>query len=261
MKPFRLKHHTPIVGAILSLLVSLSLAGCGAAGTSSAGSSASSSYLPPQTPKPNEVDFPTPLPPQKPVQLTPVPTGSDPSFDNGPSAIYVPNTPVPAAPHHVRISIFHMPDAKRSALLASVIVEGITTKIDSARWSTVDQKRPANPWAADNQYGIFRPVTVQVTSTLKGSSIPSEVLINVSTGVVGQDSVESNDDFYHYEVGDHVILFLTQTTPEGMQEVNGRPLWRVLEHYTINAQGQAVAAGHAVSVSQIHQDVQQVTGK
>ncbi len=193
--------------------------------------------------------------PRKPVPTnsmptwTALPTGVDPSWDATPVPQGPPPTLGPDAPYHMTSAGSRMPyEPKEATERASIVVLGTVRQVGPARWTTPDGKRPANPHGQDVSTAdyIFTPVLVTVEQYLKGKHASVDVLLEAYGGTVGQDSVEHvGDDLYTFKQGDRVVVFLEKKANKSqVQAVDGRPLWNIMEHYTITADGRAINTYH-----------------
>jgi len=206
------------------------------------------------TPMPNEPKDPTPFPSGSVLDLTPYPT-SDVPFDQIPETrgpAVTPPTPDASQPYHRSISRYYAAMTSNKAAQATAIVSGTVTTVGPARWTTSDGARPTNPWSANNPYTIFTPDTVLAASYLKGGpGLSSSPLLMAVGGTVGQDSADSEDDLTTFNVGDKVIIFLDQQVPSQLQPFNGQTLWRVIEHYTLDNNGNAYNSYRTLTVQNL----------
>lgn len=209
--------------------------------------------LSPSRSKPQEVYTPTPFPSVSPLALTPLPTQSG-TFEQeeglGGSPV-PPRLPGPNEPYEVTIHQELIPDTVLSTRDSDLVIQGIVTKVYPARWTTPDGTRPVNPFASDSADFIYTPVQVDVKTFFKrtlvdkasGSSNLTTVMLMANSGTVGQDSARRDDDLNTFKEGDLVVLFL-RTLPllpkaVPVQEFNNLPMWRVMEHYTIDNENNA----------------------
>ncbi|HKP53378.1 MAG TPA: hypothetical protein VJ183_12100 [Chloroflexia bacterium] len=226
--------------------------GKGGPGQTSGNSASSVSMQVPTVPsqaqpgKLGETGPPTPFPNYPLPAMTPVPPGVDPGFDATPTpGYYVPPAPKPNDPYVLTIGVTQgIATTKDNAELSTLIVDGIVKQVGPARWTTKDGARPANPFAEDNRHYIFTPIVIEVGSSLKeakGIGSGSELVLLAIGGQVGQDRVEwSHDKDNIFEVGQRAILFIREARPsDPIQTVDNRPLWQVVERYTVTPDGRA----------------------
>jgi len=220
--------------------------------------------LTPYPGKPGETTFPTPFPAQPQLTITALPRGAD-TFDRLPTPSYIePPTPLPSAPYHMTSEALLVPGTTQDdTAYAEVIATGNVLQVGTARWTTVDGKRPANPHADNNREYIFTPVVLQVNAALKGAPGTSELALLVPGGVVGQDSVDLGSDHDAiFQVGERVMVFLNRATSvDRVQLLNKQPLWRVNVRYTLTASGTATNRFRSLPLSQLVGEINRAQGR
>jgi hypothetical protein len=184
----------------------------------------------------------------------------DPGFAPEPTPEFSPTplpTPRPSDP--LTASLF----AERESVVslstdnATLIITGTVTKVYSARWTTPDGSRPANPWDSSEGYQIYTPVMVMIDEALKGSEQPgTELLIYGYGGQVGQDSlVWAGDDLYDFQEGDRVVLFLFRSDVSRPANSTTLDLWDVYDRFTITNDGRAVNSSHNVALQDLLDEI------
>jgi hypothetical protein len=239
-----------LFGLVVAAVVALAIIAQGGKGSLGKPSEDNTSSVAIQVPtsegKPGESGPPTPFPTYSLPPITPVPPDGDKDFDATPiPGYYVPSTPKPGDPYVLSIDVtLGKSTTKETADLSTLIVDGIVKQVGPARWTTTDGKRPANPWAKDNKDYIFTPVVIETSSSLKeakGIGTGSQVMVLAIGGQVGQDRVVwTHDNDKTFKVGQRVIVYLRETKPsDPIQTVDNQPLWRLIERYTVTADGKA----------------------
>lgn len=139
----------------------------------------------------------------------------------------------PDAPYEVYADggdAFRVP-SESSALSSEAVVIAKVSKIHSARWNSVDGKRPANPFDFAHPSYIYTLVDIEVQEVLKGTSKPGEVLtIFMNGGQVGNDWLVVNSYLYKFSEGDVLFLYTGAITVD----VPGN-YWRIDEKYIIDS--------------------------
>jgi hypothetical protein len=206
---------------------------------------------------PNPPPFPSyPVP-----TWTSVPIGSDDEAFLTPIVpTYVPPSTVqPETPYHQTVSFTGWSNAELATTDATVIVNGTVKRVGSARWTTPDGKRPANPWAPDNKYTIFRPIAIHAGSYLKGSESKAELLVMAGGGVVGLDSVDYHPaSLYTFREGERVLVFLRKSD----HLMDNSPLWWLVGYYFIAGEDAINAYNNErVPLQQLLSEVREVLTK
>ncbi|HEY1014408.1 MAG TPA: hypothetical protein VGE07_16995 [Herpetosiphonaceae bacterium] len=113
---------------------------------------------------------------------------------------------------------------------SEMVVDGIVTAIGPDRWTTPTGRRPSDPSA--HLEALFRPVTIQVQTLLKGDSPSGEILIMAMGGQLGSDQLTlSPAETSVFSVGERVVLFLSPQTRVRLPD--GPPLYQINGRYTI----------------------------
>lgn len=204
------------------------------------------------TTKPGQTGVPTPFPDVIIPPMTAVPTDSGPPPTRTPPSYSPQPTPLPDAPFNQTVFITRFPNTAVSVAESSFIVIGTVKDILPARWSTPDGKRPANPFAANSQAFIFRPIIVNVEQYLLGNESTQQIILTAPGGTVGQDSFEyPSDDLFTFQSGERVIVFGIQRTnlPDGSIRRD------VGERYTLTSDGQAKNSLRTLALSQLLDEV------
>ena len=192
------------------------------------------------------------------VTPSPFPT-LDPSatFPQSPPATLRPEDPMIGAACGLRET-----DINTVVADSTTIVRGTITQVPPARWSTPDGRRPANPHDPQSTGNIiYRPVVMRVDEYLKGEQPRRALVLLARGGTVGQDSFNyCGDPLYTFQKGEQVILFL-RPPEEGLgtippETTGGPPLLAIVEHYTINSDGQAVNINRQVPLQQLLDEIQ-----
>ncbi len=200
----------------------------------------------PEDPQSGTVPTPTLFPTYPVPPMTPVPIGADSEFDDvapTPAVGYTPApTPLPSDP----ISSIGYPldftnvTAKTDASVK--VVRGTISEIQSARWTTEDGSRPANPHSLNNTDMIFRPVLVDVDTYLKGSG-QSTVMVMALGGKIGQDETVWGNDTHKFHVDDPVILFLNDEGVNPDLKIDGYSPLMVTARYLISSDSTSATDG------------------
>jgi hypothetical protein len=161
-----------------------------------------------------------------------------------------PNAPITILIHGEGES--HTPISVRES---SVIILGTVRKVQPARWTTADGRRPTNARGAKDI--IFRPALVEVEEYLKGEQPMRHLNIFAWGGTVGQDSARMEPDYlYDLHEGERVVLFLRQhQVSEHSHALNNQPFWFIFEHYTITPQGEATNAYRTIAVDALRAEI------
>ncbi|MDQ5825939.1 MAG: hypothetical protein M3441_17225 [Chloroflexota bacterium] len=196
-----------------------------------------------------------------------MPSDGDPGFDAPPTpGFYVPPTSLPGEPYILQVAADGVPLTLDEATNeAQIVVSGVVKQVGPARWTTPDGSRPANPHLPGNRHYIVTPVTIQVTSALKGGNgnigLGSELTLQAFGGEVGQDRVEwlhYKDNVY--QAGEQVIVFLVPpSTSDPLQTAGNRQLWQAIERYTVDANGRARNSHSDLPVQQLFDEISSAT--
>lgn len=210
-------------------------------------------------PLPSSPGIPTRAPAYVLASMTPVTVDSSFDIPNPGPTVYATPQPTlgPDQPWGGGIYAYRHPNTKVSTAESEIIITGVVKLVGPSRWTTVDAKRPVNPHAASNKDTIFRPVLVGVDTYVKGSIKQPELQIMAFGGSVGQDTVEwSGDDLYTFKEGQRVILFLNRGGDMSRIQANTRlPLWQVVEHYTVQTDGNASNSYETLPVTRLLKDI------
>lgn len=183
------------------------------------------------------------------VVPTPDRTGTQPTSTRSPTPR---STLQPGDPYNLTIYGRRTVDTGRSAREATVIAIGTVKRVQPARWTTPDGRRPENPHAPTNLETIYTPVEIEIEQWLKGERPESELVIFALGGVIGQDSVESRvSDVNVFHQGQRVIVFLAD---RGLK-LDAAPLWSIVERYTLTGDGQAVNSLHILPLAELLDEV------
>ncbi len=218
---------------VIVLVCTFALSGCGVSdqGSESSGSTSQTAtpslqpsrlLIPMLSPSPHGVTTATPFPTIRVDDIKLTPVGS---------VVPLPTSNADA-PFNQIVSVYRTSEITPSTTKAAVILLGRVQEIGSARWTTVDGQRPADPRSADSPYTIFRPVRVQVDTVLKGTYADQAIQLYAIGGVVEADSVLwPGDDLYTFNAGELILIFVNQypTTPI----LNGSLLWELVDKFTI----------------------------
>lgn len=182
--------------------------------------------------RPGHSDHPTPFP---------TPAASLPPMTPVPTSIGEPTKYVPIEPEASPTPIddnmplfsssapFRNPSIESSTHNADSILIGTVSKIEPARWTTADGRRPPHPHSQRGVFEIYRPVWLHVEEQLSGGPIGAEILLYGFGGQVGQDSMRwDGDDLHTFAAGDRVIVWLA--APE---QIGGKALRRPIDKYTL----------------------------
>lgn len=164
-------------------------------------------------------------------------------------------TPDPSLPYQVVVHIDRVPSTTISTEDAEVIVIGTVKHVSSARWTTPDGQRPANPSTA--RQDIFRPVLIEAEEYLKGQRPERQLHIFAWGGVVGQDSARREPDAMdEYREGERVVVFLKAHNSSNHEAaLQGQQFWNTMEHYTITADGQAANYYGTIPLQQLRSEI------
>ncbi len=165
-------------------------------------------------------------------------------------------TPRPEDPYQVVSNAHTSPNTAIETNGSQLVVRGTITRINPARWTTVDGKRPANPHVQPPQYTIYRPIFMNVEQRIKGETPDRQLALYVPGGEIGQDFVRrSPDTLWEFSEGENVVLFLYGTQENQPRTSEGQPLWQVGQHYTLTADGQAKNYYQTVPVQQLLDEI------
>lgn len=222
----------------LSVVAILLLTGCGTPVTTPIGGQGAAAT---PTYDPNEFDLTPviPLPTKGPEQSPmPIPT-------QDPNAGFSLSVTSDFAPP---------PTAEQFASWYDLIVSGTVTEILPAQWGTPDGKRPkkVDYSTVPDVYPIITPAVI----TLDGAPLVDRYGVDVSSGSivvaafggqVGKDQVMTNDQSQHLEVGEHLLMGLSDHPFVGSQEpvhyqTPAGPAWTLGMVYWLEADGLALAA-------------------
>lgn len=126
-------------------------------------------------------------------------------------------------------------------MMISLNVERLTDASGAAVMGRVTGKRSL--WSADGSLIVTR-VTVAVQSTVKGKVNQPSIVIEHFGGEVGEIGMRQTDQ-PDFTIGEHVILFLQQTTSK--TDSIGGPTYKIVGSaqgkYSISTEGAAVRGG------------------
>ena len=144
------------------------------------------------------------------------------------------------------------PSAEQFAQSYGLIVSGRVVQILPAQWTTPDGKRPADlsSNSVPATYAIITPVIVKLdgaplVNSLGADVTSGEIVAATFGGQVDKDVVTTNDPSQHLEVGQHILLGLSDhpyprtvgqaryATPAGLS-------WNVGMAYTLTEDGKAI---------------------
>lgn len=152
----------------------------------------------------------------------------------------------------VSVAFGPSPSAETFAKSYGLIVRGDVVKILPAQWTTPDGKRPSDlrSDSVPATYAIITPVIIKldgspIANTIGADVTGGEIVVATFGGRVGKDVVTTNDPSQHLEMGQHVLLGLSDhpyprmdiqarySTPAGVS-------WNVGMAYTLTEDGKAI---------------------
>jgi len=224
--------------------------------------------LPTYPGKPGEIYPPTPYPPGT-VVVTPFPPDGDKEFYFTPVAPPNPTQPIPpsSAPYNQQIFASQgPPNVQQATSYSDLVVQGAVTQVLTARWTTADGKRPANPHAADNRDSIYTPVLIRLTKMLKGQVSQPEIVVSTIGGTVGLDSVEwGSDTSQTFKQGDNVVLFLGKPGSfpyvEPLTNELGRTVWHAYIRFDVTTDGQAINVRSTLPLADLINEINKAQGR
>ncbi len=196
---------------------------------------------------------PAPSPTYDPHEHNLTPTITPPAKDHGttPPA----TTPDPNSQFNYIANVTYGPPAspKEHVQNFGLFVTGRVVEILPAQWTTPDGQRPENPFEINpEEIQIITPVVIELEGmplvNRLGADLSSsqEVIVAAYGGQVGEDRFETNDSSQQFEVGERVLLGLTNhpylqgdverrfQTPVGLA-------WNVGTKYILTEDGMAVS--------------------
>ncbi len=190
-----------------------------------------------------------------------------------PAKIETPNlppgfTPTPVSPpdanqpfgymENVTIAPGETPTPESIVKSWGLVIVGRVVAIRPSEWTTLDKKRPANPFESvpRGENTIITPVVIElegapITNRFSNTSPNNQVVVALFGGAVGRDEVKSNDPRYGaFEVGQRVLLGLSDKSYERNAIAGGDapyqtaagPAWTVGIRYLLTEDGKAVPA-------------------
>lgn len=127
---------------------------------------------------------------------------------------------------------------------AQAVIRSRVSQVLPPRWSTPDGSRPSDPFNSDE--GIYTPVKITVLETYRGTT-PSEIILNISGGVIGQDEVRViPKELFTFTAGEEVLLFLARG--DGSPNGSSMAYW---DRYTVTADRQARNGFHTMPLDQL----------
>lgn len=165
-----------------------------------------------------------------------------------PSSLYT--TPRPADPVRLTIAGDHPPDIATWYDASDAVVVATVRQVLPARWTTPDGARPANPHDPSSAATIVTPVVIEVERSLTGKSPGQRLLLAAQGGSVGEDTIARDDGLTTFREGERVVLFL-QARDRTLPGLPDRPIWEVLERYTVTPEGMATNPYATLSMPQL----------
>ncbi len=159
-------------------------------------------------------------------------------------------TPRPADPVRLTIVGNHPPDIATWYDASDAVVEATVRQVFPARWTTPDGARPANPHDPSSAATIVTPVAIEVERSLTRAPAGQRLLLAAQGGAVGEDTIERDDRLTTFREGERVVLFL-QSRDRTLPGLPDRPVWEVLERYTVTPEGMATNPYATLSMPQL----------
>lgn len=202
-------------------------------GTTLPGTPGTPGYLPTPTAMPTALGT---------VVLPTAPTGPYPGSDIRTPIIlssplpYI--TPRPSDPLRVTIAAARDGNPRLATTLSTLVITGTVVEAQSARWSTPDGRRPADPRDQQSPYGIITPMFLRVDRLVLGVAVPVRLAAVIPEGAVGEDYVRYSDGIYSFSAGQQVVLFLKPSKLPPLI-LDGLPTWDIIDRYTVTPTQQA----------------------
>ena len=159
-------------------------------------------------------------------------------------------TPRPADPVRLTIVGDHPPDIATWYDASDAVVVATVRQVFPARWTTPDGARPANPHDPYSAATIVTPVAIEVERSLTGAPRGQRLLLAAQGGAVGEDTIARADGLTTFREGERVVLFL-QARDRTLPGLPDRPVWEVLERYTVTPEGMATNPYATLSMPQL----------
>ena len=159
-------------------------------------------------------------------------------------------TPHPADPVRLTIVGDHPSDIATWYDASDSVVVATVRQVFPARWTTPDGVRPANPHDPSSAATIVTPVAIEVERSLTGVPPGQRLLLVAQGGAVGEDTIARADGLTAFREGERVVLFL-QARDRTLPGLPDRPVWEVLERYTVTPEGLATNPYATLSLPQL----------
>ncbi len=133
-----------------------------------------------------------------------------------------------------------------------MIVSGTVIQILPAQWSTADGSRPADVSSktVPDKYTIVTPAILELdgaplVNRLAADGVSGQMVVTTFGGQVGKDYMITEDPTQHLQVGQHVLLGLSdhaypQAANQGRYQTTAGQSWTVVMVYTLTNDGKAV---------------------
>ena len=159
-------------------------------------------------------------------------------------------TPRPADPVRLTVVGDHPPDIATWYDASDAVVVATVRQVFPARWTTPDGARPANPHDPSSAATIVTPVAIEVERSLTRAPPGQRLLLAAQGGAVGEDTIARDDGLATFREGERVVLFL-QARDRTLAGLPDRPVWEVLERYTVTPEGMATNPYATLSMPQL----------
>lgn len=139
--------------------------------------------------------------------------------------------PTVSPPYHVVMPGTGDPPPAALMKHSSLIVRGTVRQIAPTRWTTPDGRKPAgyDKAPAFGPVSIYRPLYLVVQEVYMGQPDAREIILLVPGGSYPEGSLTYQDQAFHYEVGDDVVVFLSH---QG-HYLGDEKMWRIEGKYKI----------------------------
>lgn len=223
-----------------------------------------SASMTPVGPTPGDLPTPTAMPTALGTVVFPTaPTGPYPqSGIRTPEVLSSPlpySTPRPEDPLRITISPARVGDPRLSTRLSTLAIIGTVTEIQSARWTTPDGRRPANPRDRQSPYEIITPIFLRVDRVIVGAGPSVRLAAIIPEGAVGEDYVRYSDGIYSFQAAQQVVLFLKPAKRPPLQ-LDGLPTWDIVDRYTVTPTQQATNPYQTLPLAELVNIVTSVGG-